>query len=236
MGTLWLYLHRCCFCSLFFRFLVFQLKRVMQKLKKAHKNRLVDTVSNNLEDCKITSFNSVNVSHIPSYLTIRQDTDISFYICVAFSVTTLQSDTMVLPDLLTPTDQPSTLGPSSGTVSSSKAEQNVDLKVTLSPLFLSEHFCCDRSSIHQSNVAGVRQACKFFLSLLCGLFNPTPSPAGDWLAETNQLKDSSTDQYLSSSALPELPLHVIGVPIPLAGTSARTCRAVWGPLTEVIQY
>lgn len=102
-------------------------------------------------------------------------------------------------------------------------------------LLLSEDCCCDRSSsIYLSNVVGIRQACKLFLSLLCGLFNPLPSPVGDWLA--NQLKDSSTDQYLSSLSLPELPIHVTGVPIPLAGTNARTCRAVWGPLTEVIHY
>lgn len=75
---------------------------------------------------------------------------------------------------------------------------------------LSKDCCCDiSSSIYQSNMSGVKQVCQFFLSLLCGLFNPPQSPAGHWLAETNQLKDTFTDQYLSSSALPELRIPVI---------------------------
>lgn len=78
------------------------------------------------------------------------------------------------------------------------------------------------------------ESLKFVLSVLCGLFNPTQSSTGDWLA--NQVKYSVSDQYLSSSLLPELPIHVTAVLIPLAGTNARTCHAVWDPLTEVIHY
>lgn len=47
--------------------------------------------------------------------------------------------------------------------------------------------------------------------LCCAPFPPTvPSPAGNWLA--HGLKGSPTDQYLSSPAMPELSIHVTGVP------------------------
>lgn len=98
---------------------------------------------------------------------------------MACCITTLKSDRKVLYGLSTPTDQPSTrVHPQGWAIKQSWAERQYEGDA------LSEDFCCDRSGIiYQRNVYRVRRACELFLSLLCGLFHPPPSPTG-WLRLT----------------------------------------------------
>lgn len=113
---------------------------------------------------------------------------------------------------------------------SSRVEQNINTKVMLCSISLRTSAVIEVLSIYQRNLPSSFPLC-------CVAFYT--SHRVPWATDSlrlNQRKDSSTDQYLSTSALPEFYIRVIGVPIPHAGTSARTCRAVWGLLTEVIQY
>ncbi|KAK5898252.1 hypothetical protein CgunFtcFv8_015687 [Champsocephalus gunnari] len=92
---------------------------------------------------------------------------------------------------------------------SSRAEQNVNTKVMLSPR--TSAVIEAASSTNGMCIESDKPASYF--SLCCVAFSTHHRvPTGDWLAETNHFKDSPTDQYLSSSALPELPIYVTGGP------------------------
>lgn len=133
------------------------------------------------------------------------------WICVIL-YENLKSDTAVLHRLLTLIDQPSILGPSSG----------MRYLAELSRTSM-QRWCCPLPLSLSLRTAAVIEAVAstsrmwnhtslWVLSLfVVWPFKPTTQSRGQ-LAETIQLKDNSTDQYLRSLVLPELPIHVIGVP------------------------
>lgn len=127
-------------------------------------------------------------------------------------MTTLKSDTSIL----WPIDPNwSTVHPGSilRDASSSSAEQNVNTKVRLSPRTPTVIEAAASTSGMQIESDKLASSC----SLCCVAFSThhRVPRATDWLRLTSS--NSHTDQYLSSSALPERPIHVIRVPIPLAG-------------------